>query len=113
MNQTKILTPMRNTLLLALVAMNLAASAQTITFETTDYKSLGVYDTWEASPFRTGKLKGNYAVVDNHLAAVEDMLGYAPNPSKKILAVQRSRFGSNTFGVRIDLNKPFELTPQT
>ena len=41
MNQTKILTPMRNTLLLALVAMNLAASAQTITFETTDYKSLG------------------------------------------------------------------------
>lgn len=112
-DQTMKLSPMRNYILLATLGLSLAASAQTINFETTDYKSLGVYDTWEASPFRTGKLKGNYAVVDNHLAAVEDMLGYAPNPSKKILAVQRSRFGSNTFGVRIDLNKPFELTPQT
>lgn len=104
---------MRNSILLTVFAMSIAASAQTIQFENKDYKSLGVYDTWEASPFRTGKLKGHYAVVDNHLAGVEDMSGEAPNPSKKILAVQRSRFGSNTFGVRIDLNKTFELTPQT
>ena len=104
---------MRNSILLTVFAMSIAASAQNIQFENKDYKDLGVYDTWEASPFRTGQLQGNYAVVDNHLTAVEDMLGKAPNPSKKILAVQRSRFGSNTFGVRIDLNSTFELTPQT
>ena len=108
-----ILTPMRNTILLATLGLSLAASAQTINFETADYKGLGVYDTWEASPFRTGKLAGNYAVVDNHLTGIDETLGQAPNPSQKILAVQRSRFGSNTFGVRIDLNETFELTPQT
>ena len=107
MNQTMELSPMRNYILLATLGLSLAASAQTINFENTDYKGLGVYDTWEASPFRTGALEGNYAVVDNHLTAVEEMLGEAPNPSQKILAVQRSRFGSNTFGVRIDLNETF------
>lgn len=112
MNQTMELSPMRNYILLATLGLSLAASAQTINFENTDYKGLGVYDTWEASPFRTGTLEGNYAVVDNHLTAVEEMLGEVPNPSQKILAVQRSRFGSNTFGVRIDLNETFELTPQ-
>ena len=104
---------MRYPILSLALGLSIAASAQTIQFENKDYKSLGVYDTWEASPFRTGQLEGNFAVVDNHLAAVEEMLGKAPNPSKKILAVQRSRFGSNTFGVRIDLNKTFELTPKT
>lgn len=103
---------MRNYILLATLGLSLAASAQTISFESNDYKQLGVYDTWEASSFRTGVLEGNYAVVDNHLTAVDGMLGEAPNPSQKILAVQRSRFGSNTFGVRIDLNETFELTPQ-
>ena len=100
-------------LLLAVFAMSLSVSAQTISFETADYKRLGIYDTWEASPFRTGQLAGNYAVVDNHLNAVDNVLGYAPNPSAKMLAVQRSRFGSNTFGVRIDLTETFELTPTT
>lgn len=89
------------------------ATAQIINFENKDYKNIGVYDTWEASPFRTNKLEGNCAVIDNHLNETDDMLGYAPNSSKKILAVQRSRFGSNTFGVRIDLNETFELTPET
>ena len=94
------------------MALPLFASAQTeITFETQDYKSIGVYDTWEASPFRTGVLRGNYAVIDNHLTYIDDQLSIAPNPSSKILAIQRSRFGSNTFGVRIDLNETFELTP--
>ena len=88
-------------------------AAQTLTFEKKDYKQLGVYDTWEASPFRSKLLKGNYAVVKNHLKQVEADLGVAPNASNKILAVQRSRFGSNTFGVRIDLKEPFELTPKT
>ncbi len=100
----------------SLAAMLLPATmmAQTnITFEEQDYKALGVYDTWEASPFRTGKLSGNYAVIENHLNYVDEQLEVAPNDSKKILAVQRSRFGSNTFGVRIDLNETFELTPTT
>lgn len=103
---------LRNIFALAALALPLFASAQTeITFETEDYKSIGVYDTWEQSPFRTGVLKGNYAVIDNHLQYVDDQLGVAPNGSSKILAIQRSRFGSNTFGVRIDLKETFELTP--
>ena len=103
---------MKNIFALAALALPMFSSAQTeITFETQDYKSIGVYDTWEESPFRTGELKGNYAVIDNHLTYVDDQLSIAPNASSKILAVQRSRFGSNTFGVRIDLNETFELTP--
>ncbi len=75
------------------------------------YKSVGVYDTWEESPFRTGELKGNAAVIDNFLPTTNDN-GDVVNDSKKIVGVQRSRFGSNTFGVRIDLNTPFDLTPE-
>lgn len=102
----------KNIFALAAMALSMFASAQTeITFETQDYKAIGVYDTWEESPFRKGTLKGNYAVIDNHLTDVDDQLGIAPNASSKILAVQRSRFGSNTFGVRVDLNDTFELTP--
>ena len=104
----------RNIFSLATMLLPMAMMAQTnITFEEQDYKALGVYDTWEESPFRTGKLNGNYAVIDNHLSYVDEQLEIAPNDSKKILAVQRSRFGSNTFGVRIDLNETFELTPTT
>ena len=103
---------LKNIFALACMAVPMLASAQTeITFETQDYKSIGVYDTWEQSPFRTGALKGNYAVIDNHLTYVDDQLSAAPNSSSKILAIQRSRFGSNTFGVRVDLNETFELTP--
>lgn len=88
------------------IALGLAmtAGAQNIQFETRDYKELGIYDTWEASPFRTGQLKGNYAVVANPNKC-------EANASARVLAVQRSRYGSNTFGVRIELNEPFELTP--
>ncbi|MDE7411597.1 MAG: glycoside hydrolase family 16 protein, partial [Paramuribaculum sp.] len=90
--------------LCGMAMLSTAIQAQTITFETKDYKALGVYDTWEQSPFRTGALEGNVAVVDNHLADA------STNPSGKILGIQRSRLGSNTFGVRIDLNDTFELT---
>ena len=97
---------------LAALAMPFAAMAQTITFDTAEaeYKSIGVYDTWEKSPFRTGELTGRTAIVSNHLNQVDDLLGEAANATEKMLAVQRSRFGSNTFGVRIDLKEPFELT---
>lgn len=91
--------------------MGLTASAQTnVTFDTEDYASLGVYDTWEQSPFRTNKLQGNVQVIDNHLTDVDPNLGLAPNASAKILGLQRSRFGSNTFGARINLKESFRLT---
>ncbi|MCM1349355.1 MAG: GEVED domain-containing protein [Firmicutes bacterium] len=77
-----------------------------VTFESNDYKALGVYDTWEASPFRTGALTGNCAVTANPFSN-------EINNSENVLAVQRSRYGSNTFGARIDLKEPFELTPTT
>lgn len=91
--------------LCGLAMLPMAMQAQTITFETQDYSAIGVYDTWEASPFRTGALDGNVAVVDNHLKDADT------NSSEKILGVQRSRFGSNTFGAKIDLKETFELTP--
>ena len=98
---------------LAAMVLPFAAMAQSITFDTdeAEYKAIGVYDTWEKSPFRTGELTGRTAVVTNHLNQVDDLLGEAANATGKMLAVQRSRFGSNTFGARIDLNEPIELTP--
>lgn len=98
---------------LAAFALPLLATAQTkVDFEdATSYKAIGVYDAcWEESPFRTGKLKGNAAVIDNFLNQENDE-GIVPNPSSKIVGVQRSRFGSNMFGLRVDLNEPFEITP--
>lgn len=98
---------------LAALTLPMSANAQSIHFENNDYKSLGVYDTWTESPFRTKELAGNYGVIANHLKDVDPELGVAPNTSENILAVQRSRFGSNTFGVRVDLNETFELTKTT
>lgn len=105
-----------NTKYFALAALalpiNLMSQTTKVDFEdATGYKSVGVYDTWEESPFRTGELKGNAAVIDNFLPTTNDN-GDVVNDSKKIVGVQRSRFGSNTFGVRVDLNTPFDLTPE-
>ena len=51
---------LKNIFALAALVLPMFASAQTeVTFDTQDYKSIGVYDTWEASPFRTGVLNGN------------------------------------------------------
>lgn len=97
----------------ALMFLSLASSAQTtITFDSEDYKSISVYDKWEESPFRTGVLTGNAAVTDNPDVSVDEVLGTAPNPTGKVVALQRSRFGSNTFGVRIDLKEPIRVTKQ-
>lgn len=107
MKKTSILT-------MAAMALSLSAAAQTtITFDRADYGRLGVYDTWAESPFRTGQLEGNVAVVDNHLNGTSDIYGLNPNASRKMLAVQRSRYGSNTFGASIELKpeQQFELTP--
>ena len=92
---------------------SLASSAQTtITFDSQDYKSITVYDKWEESPFRTGVLSGNAAVTENPDVTVDEVMGVAPNPTGNVLALQRSRFGSNTFGVRIDLKEPIRMTKQ-
>ena len=97
----------------ALMFLSLASSAQTtITFDSQDYKSIAVYDKWEESPFRTGVLKGNAAVTANPDVAIDEVMGVAPNPTGNVLALQRSRFGSNTFGVRIDLKEPIRMTKQ-
>lgn len=77
------------------------------------YASISVYDTWENSPFRNGTLAGNVRVVANHLTAADPMRGFAPNPSSKVLALQRSRFGSNTFGALLKLKEPIAQTKQT
>ena len=97
----------------AIALMPLTVSAQGINFETNDYQRIGVYDTWQESPFRTGRLEGRAMVVDNPDQRPDDAMGQVPNASARVLAVQRSRYGSNTFGVRIDLNQCFELTPAT
>ena len=90
-------------LLIAFCLLPLAVMGQEIKFDTQDYKSVGVYDRWEHSPFRTGELAGNCAVVDN-----PDLTN---NPNTKVLAFQRSRLASNIFGARIDLKKPIALGP--
>ncbi len=98
------------------MSVSLAASAQTTDrklcdFETSGaYASIGAYDTWEASPFRNGTLPANVRVVDNQLTNPDPVRGFAPNPSKKVLALQRSRFGSNTFGALVGLKEPFAQT---
>lgn len=88
------------------------AAAQHITFESAEeYLSLGVYDTWEQSPFRTGVLKGcDYVkLAENPDTEEKEAPGVATNASETALAVQRSRYGSNTFGARVDLKEPFCL----
>lgn len=100
---------------LAVLTMPLAAGAQSIIdFETTETQgaSHSVFDTWEDSPFRTNKLKGNVEIVNNPYKVVDEIT-QAGNTSEKVLAFQRSRYGSNTFGVRVGLKTPIQLTPQT
>lgn len=102
---------MRPTLIpLLLATLALPATAQTITFDTDDYRSISVYDTWEQSPFRLQPEAGHAAVIDNHLTHPDPILGHAPNTSPRILGFQRSRHASNTYGVRINLKEPFRLT---
>lgn len=97
---------MKYILSLILLALPLISIGQTkIDFGVGNYKRIGVYDTWEESPFRTGRLKGRTKVMKNPFTH--------PAVSEKVLAVQCSRHGSNTFGVRVDLEQPFAISPQT
>lgn len=102
--------------IIAALALPMAASAQNTErklcdFESADaYRSIKVYDTWENSPFRNNSVEGNIQVVQNHLNDADPVRGFVPNPSRHILAVQRSRFGSNTFGALVGLKEPFAQT---
>lgn len=95
---------------LMVMALNASAQVASISFDTQDFKNVSVYDNWANSPFRNGTLQGNAKVVDNPNTEVDATLGKAPNATAKVVAVERSKYGSNTFGVRIDLNEPFRLT---
>ncbi len=98
-------------LLAALLSAAVPAIAQTtISFDTEDYKSIGVYDQWEESPFRNNILTGNAGIADNPSKEVDAILGTAPNTTDKVVAVQRSRHAGNAFGVRIDLKTPLRVT---
>lgn len=77
------------------------------------YRSTGIYDVWEQSPFRTGELKGNWKVTSNPDRNINKFLGTVTNGSQKVLGAQRSRFGSNRFGARVDLNDSFKISPDT
>lgn len=88
-----------------LLLFPLALSAQSFDFEGESQPKVSVYDSWEASPFRTGRLTGNVAVIADPFRDKAD----GPN---HVLALQRSRYGSNTFGARIDLPKPIALNPR-
>ena len=74
-----------------------------------NYTTLGVYDSWDRSPFRIQpgqsrpRLEGIVKVLDN-------TIGDEANSTSKMLMFQRSRYASNLFGARIDLKEPFELT---
>lgn len=73
-------------------------------FEEVDYSAISTYDYWDQSPFNTGLLTGQIEVVDNPVS--DDI-----NGSAKVLAFQRSRYGSHLYGARIDLTSPIALSP--
>lgn len=78
--------------------------------EAAGYVSLGVYDSWKDSPFMTGDLQGNWAITSNPDRTLENFSARLTNESEKVLGAQRSRHGSNLFGLRIDLEEPFQLS---
>ena len=107
----------RLALILGMAAAVMPASAEwtnDIDFESTKgYKSLSMYDCWEKSPFRTGELRLIPRVVSNPDREMSEVLETIPNDSESVAGAQRSRFGSNRYGLRIDLSEDnyFELTP--
>lgn len=96
--------------LLALGLPFTSSAQDRIGFESSDnYTDISVYDSWPESPFRAQGsakplLEGNTKIVANPEKTDEG------NPTEKVLMMQRSRYGSNLFGARIDLKNTFELT---
>ncbi len=98
--------------LLALV-FTVSAQAQTISFDTDDYKKISVYDSWPESPLRDGRINPAVQVIANHLTEADSETGQQPNTSDHIVGFQRSRYGSNIAGLRVDLKQTFRLTKQS
>lgn len=92
----------------AALATTLSVQAQDVDcdFETQDYQSVSTYDSWVDSPLRTGVLAGHAKVVENPYKDDD-------NASDSVVAFQRSRYGGQFYGARIDLNEPFSLSTTT
>lgn len=92
-------------LFITIFSFGIASGVTLVDFDIpSSFKSIDIYDSWEDSPFRNGELKGHWGLVnDSEIAPV----------SGAVLAAQRSRYGSNLFGSRIDLATPFNLKPET
>ncbi len=103
---------LQHTLLTACaLTATLSAQAQTITFDTDDYKAVSVYDSWTDSPIRTGEITPAVGVLDNHLTSdTNSETGEPLNATARIAGLQRSRYGSNLCGLKVDLNETFRLT---
>lgn len=90
-------------LLLSTMAIS-GFSQDIINFEEQNHKAVSVYDYWENSPFRTGKLEGQFEIVNNPVKEE------GTNNSDKVLSFTRSRYGSHLYGARIDLKEPIQLS---
>lgn len=103
----------KNLFAAGLLTLPLAAQAQTITFDSDDYKAVGVYDSWEQSPLRDGRITPAVKVIPNHLSEYTTLSGIKPNETANIVGFQRSIYGSNLTGLRVDLKETFRLTKET
>ncbi len=96
-------------LALALVPFFQTAKAQTITFDTDDYKSISVYDSWADSPLNDGTIQPAVAVIPNHLTEPAAETGLHTVTPAYFVGVQLSRYGSNIAALRVDLKESFRL----
>ncbi len=90
--------------ILSVSMITMAGMAQTINFEENNHKAISTYDYWVDSPFRTGELAGQVEIIDN--PSPEEGV----NETAKVLAFNRSRYGSHLYGARIDLQTPIQLS---
>ncbi len=90
--------------ILSVSMITMAGMAQTINFEENNHKAISTYDYWVDSPFRTGELAGQVEIIDN--PSPEEGV----NETAKVLAFNRSRYGSHLYGARIDLKTPIQLS---
>ena len=74
------------------------AQSININFEQNNHKAISTYDYWVDSPFRTGLLAGQVQIVDNPAPET------GVNETAKVLAFNRSRYGSHLYGARIDFS---------
>ena len=80
------------------------AQSININFEQNNHKAISTSDYWVDSPFRTGLLAGQVQIVDNPAPET------GVNETAKVLAFNRSRYGSHLYGARIDLKTPIQLS---